>query len=76
MIPLVRGVLLVVSLVSVAPVSFGADYKPDPNKVLHYSFEIAETTLDPQKISDVYSNIVVDGIFDTPLRYDYLARPL
>ena len=80
MIPLVRGVLLVValvvSLVAVAPVSFGADYKPDPNKVLHYSFEIAETTLDPQKISDVYSNIVVDGIFDTPLRYDYLARPL
>ena len=70
-----RG-LIVIALIGFVSDSFGADYKPDPNKVLHYSFEIAETTLDPQKISDVYSNIVVDGIFDTPLRYDYLARPL
>ena len=53
-----------------------AAYQADPNKVLRYSFEVAETTFDPQKISDVYSNIVVDGIFDTPLRYDYLARPV
>ena len=53
-----------------------AHAQPDPRKVLRYSFEVAETTLDPQKISDVYSNIVVDAIFDTPLRYDYLARPL
>lgn len=50
--------------------------QPDPRKVLRYSFEVAETTFDPQKISDVYSNIVADGIFDTPLRYDYLARPV
>ena len=48
----------------------------DPNKVLRHSFEVAETTIDPQKISDLYSNMVVDAIFDTPLRYDYLARPL
>ena len=41
-----------------------------------FTFEIAETTFDPQKISDLYSNIVADGIFDTPLRYDYLARPV
>ena len=70
-----RG-LIVIALIGFVSDSFGTDYKPDPNKVLRYSFEIAETTLDPQKISDVYSNIVVDGIFDTPLRYDYLARPL
>ena len=53
-----------------------ANAQPDPRKVLRYSFEVAETTFDPQKISDVYSNIVADGIFDTPLRYDYLARPV
>lgn len=50
-------------------------YKPDPDKVLRYSFDVAETTLDPQKVSDVYSNLVIDAVFDTPLRYDYLARP-
>ncbi len=50
-------------------------YQPDPNKVLRYSFEVAETTFDPQKVSDLYSNLVIDAIFDTPLRYDYLARP-
>jgi ABC-type transport system substrate-binding protein len=48
----------------------------DANKVLRYAFEIAETTFDPQKISDVYSNIIVGGMFDAPLEYDYLARPL
>jgi ABC-type transport system substrate-binding protein len=48
----------------------------DPNKVLRYAFEIAETSFDPQKISDIYSNIVVGGMFDAPLEYDYLARPL
>ena len=49
--------------------------QPDPQKVLRYSFEVAENTIDPQKISDIYSNFIVDAIFDTPLRYDYLARP-
>jgi ABC-type transport system substrate-binding protein len=44
--------------------------------VLRYAFERAETTLDPQKTSDVYSNFVESAIFDTPLDYDYLARPL
>jgi ABC-type transport system substrate-binding protein len=52
--------------------AFGAD----PGKVLRYAFEIAETTLDPQKASDVYSNTLNSAMFDSPLDYDYLARPL
>ncbi len=48
---------------------------PDPKKVLRYAFEIAETSMDPQKVSDVYSSIVNNAQFDSPLRYDYLARP-
>ena len=48
----------------------------DMNKVLRYPFEIAETSFDPHKISDLYSNIVNGSMFDAPLRYDYLARPL
>lgn len=50
-------------------------YAPDKNKVLRYAFEIAETSFDPHKVSDVYSNIVNGAIFDAPLRYDYLAQP-
>ncbi|MFN5190015.1 MAG: hypothetical protein ACK5DL_02650, partial [Burkholderiales bacterium] len=45
-------------------------YVPDKTKVLRYAFEIAETSMDPQKVSDVYSTIVHNAIFDTPLRYD------
>ncbi|HEX4943468.1 MAG TPA: ABC transporter substrate-binding protein [Usitatibacteraceae bacterium] len=48
----------------------------DPAKVFRYAFEIAESSLDPQRISDVYSNIVNAAMYDPPLRYDYLARPL
>ncbi len=59
-------------LLAATPLSYAAD----PGKVLRYAFERAETTLDPQKTSDVYSNIVESSIFETPLDYDYLARPL
>jgi ABC-type transport system substrate-binding protein len=47
----------------------------DPNKVLRYAFEIAETSFDPPRISDLYSNVVNGAMFDAPLAYDYLARP-
>ena len=47
----------------------------DPNKVFRYAFEIAETTFDPPRVSDLYSNIVNGAMFDTPVAYDYLARP-
>jgi ABC-type transport system substrate-binding protein len=52
-----------------------ANHRPDPQKVLRYAFEVAETTMDPHKISDVYSNIVNGAVFDAPLRYDVLHRP-
>ncbi len=48
----------------------------DPDKVFRYAFPVAETSLDPQKISDLYSNILNSSMFDAPLKYDYLARPL
>jgi ABC-type transport system substrate-binding protein len=44
-------------------------------KVLRYAFEIAETSFDPHRISDVYSNIVNQAMFEPPLTYDYLAMP-
>jgi ABC-type transport system substrate-binding protein len=48
----------------------------DPNKVFRYAIEVAETSLDPQKVSDLYSNTINGAVFDAPLTYDYLARPL
>ncbi|HEY2628954.1 MAG TPA: ABC transporter substrate-binding protein, partial [Usitatibacter sp.] len=44
-------------------------------KVFRYAFLIAETGFDPAQISDLYSTFLIDNIFDSPLKYDYLARP-
>ncbi len=45
-------------------------------KVLRYAFRIAETGFDPAQISDLYSRIIAGGIFEAPLQYEYLARPV
>jgi len=65
---MIRRFLL--ALLAAAPLAASAE------KVFRYAFEIAETSFDPHFISDVYSNIVNQGMFETPLTYDYLARPL
>jgi ABC-type oligopeptide transport system substrate-binding subunit len=46
------------------------------DKVLRFAFPIAETGFDPAQINDLYSSIIVTHIFDSPLRYDFLARPV
>ena len=61
---------------SLALVSRPSPAQPGAEKVLRYAFEIAETNFDPQHISDVYSDIVISGIYEPPLTYDYLAQPL
>ncbi|GAA0742593.1 ABC transporter substrate-binding protein [Ideonella azotifigens] len=44
-------------------------------KVLRYAFQIAETGFDPPKLSDIYSRIVTQHIFEGLFTYDHLARP-
>ena len=44
-------------------------------KVLRYSFRVAETGFDPAQITDAYSKTVAAGIFESPLEFDFLARP-
>lgn len=44
-------------------------------KVLRITFQAAETSFDPARISDYYSATVIEAIFDPLLTYDYLARP-
>jgi len=47
----------------------------DPGKVLRIAFPVAETGFDPVRVSDLYSNIVNEAIFERLLTYDYMARP-
>ena len=44
-------------------------------KVLRVAFLSAETNFDPAFTSDLYSNSIIDEIFEAPLTYDFLARP-
>src|SRR3954465_7919397 len=67
---MLRSVACAVALAAATLVHAG------PLKVLRYAFEIAETSFDPQFTSDVYSNIANQAMFDAPLTYDYLARPM
>ncbi len=70
-----RSVIAALALAAAA--AHAADFPADRDrKVLRYAFERAETTFDPQKTSDLYSNFIESAIFDAPLDYDYLARPL
>ena len=73
---LLLGVCLVLPIVAAGQsAKLSAQDRPDPEKVLRYAFEVAETSFDPHKVSDVYSIIANKAMFDTPLRYDQLARP-
>jgi ABC-type transport system substrate-binding protein len=67
---MLRHLLLAVVLAS-APVARAAD----PDKAFRYAFEIAETSFDPPRVSDLYSNVINGAMFEAPLAYDYLARP-
>ena len=46
-----------------------------PQRVLRTSFRVAETGFDPAQISDLYSRTVAAAIFDSPLEFEFLARP-
>ena len=48
----------------------------NPPKVLRYAFEVAETSLDPVRISDIYSRTLTPHIFEALYTYDHLARPI
>ncbi len=52
-----------------------AAHAADPNKILRVAFEIEETGFDPVKVTDEYSNRVIEQTNEPLLTYDYLARP-
>lgn len=48
---------------------------PGGAKVFRYALRFAETGFDPPRVSDQSSIRVLAHIFETPLTYDWLARP-
>ncbi len=47
-----------------------------PKKTLRYAFEVAETSVDPAKVNDLYSRTITSHIFEGLYHYDHLARPV
>ncbi len=54
----------------------GARGEPPPDGALRVAFNTAETSFDPPQIPDENSSKVASCIFEAPLTYDYLARPV
>lgn len=48
----------------------------EPVKTLRYIFPAAETGFDPAVSRDLYSEHVIQAVFETLYSYDYLARPV
>jgi ABC-type transport system substrate-binding protein len=61
---------------SLAGIASTASADRDATKTLRVCFLTAETGFDPAQTQDYYSNQIISHIFDAPLRYDFLARPV
>ncbi len=68
--------LLIVAAVSLGTSAHAETAAAPPLKVMRYAFEIAESSMDPAKVSDAYSRILTANIFEGLYRYDHLARPV
>jgi ABC-type transport system substrate-binding protein len=72
-----KSLLLLALATSLALASAAQTPAPaPPAKVLRYAFPIAETSFDPAQITDLYSRTVAAAIFDAPLEFEFLARPV
>ncbi len=73
--PLLRALATSLALALAMATGAAAAQSP-PTKVLRYAFPIAETSFDPAQITDLYSRTVAAAIFDAPLEFEFLARPV
>ena len=63
---------LLLALAPLAPQAAEGDGK----RVLNVAFRSPESTLDPAKMSDLYSRNISPHIFEALYQYDHLARPI
>jgi ABC-type transport system substrate-binding protein len=66
---------LLAAIAAAALVAPGAQ-ATDMSKTFRYALKVAETGFDPVEVSDLYSATLLANIFDAPLGYDFLARPV
>src|SRR3982074_1085325 len=59
----------------VALLAAGGALGADMGKVLRWEFRAAETAFDTGRVTEFYSNTVIEAVFERLLTYDYLARP-
>jgi len=72
-----RACLCAAALLGLVAAQAQTPTQPDaaPKKVLRYAFEVAETSIDPAKVGDLYSRTLTPHIFEALYTYDHLARP-
>ncbi|MFL6664125.1 MAG: ABC transporter substrate-binding protein, partial [Rhizobacter sp.] len=68
--------LIAVAAALLAPAAGSQPAAPQAPKVLRYAFEVAETSIDPARVSDLYSRTLTPHIFEAPYHFDHLARPI
>lgn len=71
---MIRRLCVALLVAGLCLVAIAAD-AADPRKVLHWEFRASETGFDPARVTDYYSNTVLEAVFERLLTYDYLARP-
>ncbi len=77
MSPVLRSLLAALAALAFgAATAQGPAPEPAGRKVLHLAFRSAESSLDPAKVSDLYSRTVTPHIFEALYQYDHLARPI
>ena len=71
-----KAKLWMLALATSLALAVGGAAAQGSTKVLRYAFPIAETNFDPAQITDLYSRRVARAIFDAPLEFEFLARPV
>ncbi len=71
-----RPLLLLAAALLALPLHSPSAHAADGPRTLRYAFPIAETNFDPAQISDLYSRTVAAGLFDAPLEFAFMAKPV
>ena len=71
-----RQLLAAGAVGTLAPIAPVASAQKSGSKTLRVCFLVPETGFDPAQVQDYYSNQIIAHIFDAPLRYDFMARPV
>ena len=72
---LLASMLLLATLLSAAASAADVPATPAANKELRTVFIATETGFDPAVTRDIYSNAIIEAVFDRLYGYDYLASP-